>query len=186
MEELISPEDYEDILRWHLEQEKREENILMRPTCAPHYFRIVAQEENREGTRKPRRSLSFATGVQKGCLAGQNICLIDCFGNLKPCSYFLSSVGNVRETSFEKLWFNSEILKQLRDFSSYKGKCGSCEFLNVCGGCRARADAVHNDFLQEEPFCPYLPPGWENASGSESMKHSSQETSSGKASRESA
>ncbi len=160
IEELISPADYEEILHWHLEQEKRENDILMRPTCAPHYFRIVAQEEKRAGAMSPRRSLSFATGVQKGCLAGQNICLIDCFGNLKPCSYFLSSVGNVRETPFEELWFHSDALRQLRDNSCYKGKCGACEYIQVCGGCRARADAVYGDFLAEEPFCLYSPEGW--------------------------
>jgi AdoMet-dependent heme synthase len=165
MEELISPGDYEEILHWHWEQEQREEDILMRPTCAPHYFRIIAQEQKREGVQHKRRNLSFATGAQKGCLAGQYICLIDCFGNLKPCSYFLSSVGNVKETPFEELWFNSETLKQLRDFRSYKGKCGACEFLNVCGGCRARADAVHHDFLEEEPFCLYAPEGSEKTSG---------------------
>ena len=28
---------------------------------------------------------------------------------------------------------------------------------NVCGGCRARADAVLEDYLEEEPFCDYVP-----------------------------
>jgi radical SAM protein with 4Fe4S-binding SPASM domain len=161
IEEVISPADYEDILHWHLEQEKHETNILMRPTCAPHYFRIIAQEEKRSGCVNSRRNLSFATGVQKGCLAGQSICFIDCYGNLKPCSYFLSNVGNVRTTPFEELWCHAEVLEKLRDFDRYKGKCGVCDFLGVCGGCRARADAVYGDFLDEEPFCLYRPPGWE-------------------------
>lgn len=165
MDELISASDYEEILHWHWEQEQQEEEILMRPTCAPHYFRVVAEEEARSAVKHPRRSLGFATGIQKGCLAGQHICLIDCFGNLKPCSYFPSSVGNIRERSFSDLWFNSETLKLLRDFSRYQGKCGVCEFLHVCGGCRARADAVYDDFMAEEPFCLYMPRGWEKKAG---------------------
>ena len=45
----------------------------------------------------------------------------------------------------------------MRDFKSYKDKCGSCEYLNVCGGCRARALAVHGDYMAEEPFCSFIP-----------------------------
>ncbi|MCK7479574.1 MAG: hypothetical protein M0C28_21245 [Candidatus Moduliflexus flocculans] len=50
-----------------------------------------------------------------------------------------------------------QVFNDLRDFKKYKGKCGECEFLNVCGGCRARADAVYGDYMEEEPFCSYIP-----------------------------
>lgn len=157
--ELIDKDDYEEILKWHYQQEKGEEDILMRPTCAPHYYRIFPQMAQAEGLDLKRRSLSFSTGGGKGCIAGQSICLIDCFGNLKPCSYFLSHVGNVLETPFKELWYHSEVFQNLRDFSKYKGKCGKCAYLKVCGGCRARADAIYGDYMQEEPFCSYVPPG---------------------------
>jgi len=157
MSELVDKDDYEEILAWHYEQEKNEEEILMRPTCAPHYYRIVPQMAKAEGVDFKRRSLTFSTGGGKGCIAAQSICLIDCFGNLKPCSYFHSSVGNVKQIPFKELWFNSEVFNNLRDFSKYKGKCGEREFINVCGGCRARADAVHGDYMAEEPFCNYIP-----------------------------
>ncbi|HOI11263.1 MAG TPA: radical SAM/SPASM domain-containing protein, partial [Myxococcota bacterium] len=42
-------------------------------------------------------------------------------------------------------------------FDSYGGRCGACEFRNVCGGCRARAYAVTGDVFAEEPFCDYVP-----------------------------
>ncbi len=157
MNELISKEDYEEILSWHYEQEKGEDEILMRPTCAPHYYRVVPQMAKAEGVDFKRRSLTFSTGGGKGCIAAQTICLIDCFGNLKPCSYFHSSVGNVKQVPFKDLWFNSKVFNDLRDFKKYKGKCGECEFINVCGGCRARADAVYGDYMAEEPFCNYIP-----------------------------
>jgi radical SAM protein with 4Fe4S-binding SPASM domain len=158
MNELVSKEDYEEILSWHYEQEKHEDDILMRPTCAPHYYRIVPQMAKAEKVDFKRRSLTFSTGGGKGCIAAQTICLIDCFGNLKPCSYFHSSVGNVKQIPFKELWYNSKVFNDLRDFKKYGGKCGECEFLNVCGGCRARADAVHGDYMAEEPFCNYIPP----------------------------
>ena len=157
MSELISKEDYEEILEWHYQQEKLEGDILMRPTCAPHYYRIVPQRAKEEGTKFERRSLTFSTGGGKGCIAAQTICLIDCWGNVKPCSYFHRTAGNVKQIPFREIWENSEIFKDLRNFKAYKGKCGECEFINVCGGCRARADAVYGDYMAEEPFCNYVP-----------------------------
>ncbi len=157
MSELITKEDYEEILDWHYQQEKQEDDILMRPTCAPHYYRIVPQKAKAEGVKFERRSLTFSTGGGKGCIAAQTICLIDCFGNVKPCSYFHRAAGNVKTTPFKEIWENSEIFKDLRNFKAYKGKCGECEYINVCGGCRARADAIHGDYMEEEPFCNYVP-----------------------------
>jgi radical SAM protein with 4Fe4S-binding SPASM domain len=155
--ELIPKEDYEEILKWHYEQEKKEHDILMRPTCAPHYYRLVPQLAKQDGSHFERRSLKFSTGGSKGCIAAQSICLIDCFGDVKPCSYFARAAGNVKTEKFRDIWENSELFKNLRDFKKYKGKCGSCEYINVCGGCRARADAIYEDYLAEEPFCNYVP-----------------------------
>lgn len=157
MNELISAEDYEEILDWHFHQELDEPEMLMRPTCAPHYYRITMQKVKEEGVDFNRRTLSFSTGGSKGCIAAQVIALITQHGDVQPCSYFPTSAGNVKEKSFKDIWENSELFKSLRDFSSYKGRCGQCEYISVCGGCRARADAVHGDYLEEEPFCNYVP-----------------------------
>ena len=157
MEELISPEDYEELLKWHYEMEKKEKDLLVRPTCAPHYYRVRMQLAKKEGERIEHRSLKFSTGGSKGCLAGQLICLIDVDGNVLPCSYFPLAAGNIREKSLKEIWDNSSLFRELRDFSSYKGRCGVCEYIRVCGGCRARAYAVTGDYLGEEPFCSYQP-----------------------------
>ncbi len=155
--ELISGKEYEEILDWHYRQELREDGILMRPTCAPHYYRIVSQRAKDEKSGFKRRTLSFSTGGGKGCIAAQQICMIDSFGNVKPCSYFHRIAGNIRQIPFREIWENAEIFRDLRDFKSYRGKCGCCEYLSICGGCRARADAIHGHYLEEEPFCSYLP-----------------------------
>ena len=157
MNELISKEDYEEILDWHYQMEKDEDTMLVRPTCAPHYYRVVLQQSKKEGGNFKKRTLKFSTGGAKGCIAGQLICLIDVDGNVLPCSYFPLPAGNVRRQSFKEIWEGSELFKNLRDFKKYKGKCGSCEFINVCGGCRARAYSVYGDYLEEEPFCSYVP-----------------------------
>jgi len=157
MNELISKEAYEEILEWHYEMEKDEKDMLVRPTCAPHYYRVVLQKSKEEGAKFEKRTLKFSTGGAKGCIAGQLICLIDVDGNVLPCSYFPKPAGNIRETSFKDIWENSELFRELRDFKKYKGKCGSCEYINVCGGCRARSYSIHGDYLEEEPFCGYVP-----------------------------
>jgi AdoMet-dependent heme synthase len=157
MNELISRESYEDILDWHFDMEADEEEMLVRPTCAPHYYRVVLQQSKKKGAKFKRRTLKFSTGGAKGCIAGQLICLIDVDGNVLPCSYFPKPAGNIREQSFKEIWEESELFKELRDFKKYKGKCGSCEYINVCGGCRARAYSVYGDYLEEEPFCSYIP-----------------------------
>jgi len=157
MEELIPENVYDEILEWHYEVEKNEDELLMRPTCAPHYYRIVRQKAKEEGSNFKRRNLKFSTGGSKGCLAGQLICLIDVDGEVQPCSYFPKSAGNAMQTPFKKIWEESTLFQQMRDFKSYKDNCGRCEYVNVCGGCRARAYAMSGDYLAQEPFCSYVP-----------------------------
>lgn len=162
MDELIAPEDYEKLLIWHYEMEKGEKDILVRPTCAPNYYRVVLQQAKEKGDDYERRTLQFSTGGSKGCLAGQLISLIDVDGNVLPCSYFPMAAGNIREKSFKDIWEHSELFHDLRNFKAYKGRCGSCEYVNVCGGCRARAYAVTGDYMAEEPYCTYVPKKMKN------------------------
>ncbi len=157
MDELISPADYEKLLEWHYAMEKEEHELLVRPTCAPNYYRVVLQKAKEQGDDFQRRTLQFSTGGSKGCLAGQLISLIDVDGNVLPCSYFPMAAGNIREKSFKEIWEQSKLFQDLRNFKAYKGRCGSCEYVNVCGGCRARAYAVTGDYMAEEPFCTYVP-----------------------------
>ncbi len=157
LNELISKDDYDRILEWHYEMERDEKDILVRPTCAPHYYRVVLQKKKERGDSFERRTLKFSTGGAKGCIAGQLIALIDVDENVLPCSYFPVPAGNLKNQSFKEIWENSELFKELRDFKRYKGRCGSCEFISVCGGCRARAYAVYGDYMEEEPFCGYIP-----------------------------
>ena len=155
MAELIPEAEYEQMLNWHYEMEKQEEELLVRPTCAPQYYRLVLQRAKQEGERFKRRTLKFSTGGAKGCLAGQLICLIDVDGNVLPCSYFPKSAGNIRNQPFKEIWENSPLFLELRNFKGYKDNCGGCDYVNVCGGCRARAYAMTGDYLAGEPFCSY-------------------------------
>ena len=66
MHELIAKEQYDDILEWHYQMEKEEDTMLVRPTCAPHYYRVVLQKAKEEGVAFQRRTLKFSTGGSKG------------------------------------------------------------------------------------------------------------------------
>mgnify|MGYP003392553512 CR=1 FL=1 len=144
--EELSSAEYEETLKT-LAKEKQESALQIKITCAPHLNRILAQEH-----LEPVASL---TG--RGCMAGVSFCFISHLGDLQPCGYLEIKCGNVRQLGFKKIWFDSEVFNSLRDFSKYKGKCGVCEFKNVCGGCRARAYAKYGDYLREEPYCVHNP-----------------------------
>ncbi len=157
MAELISKEDYDEILRWHFDMELQETEMLVRPTCAPHYYRVIQQEAKAKGIDFKRRNLKFGTGGAKGCIAAQSIAFIGSRGDVQPCSYFPRAAGNVRDKSFREIWESSALFNDIRSFKDYKGRCGSCEYLGVCGGCRARAFAISGDYMDEEPFCGHIP-----------------------------
>jgi radical SAM protein with 4Fe4S-binding SPASM domain len=65
--------------------------------------------------------------------------------------------GNVLTDGFTAVWDDSRVFTDLRDAANLKGKCGSCEFSELCGGCRCRAYAATGDHLSEDPACLYEP-----------------------------
>src|SRR5579862_3120224 len=100
---------------------------------------------------------SDMNAMTKGCLAGTGVCFISHEGEVFPCGYLPVIAGDLRKQSFADIWDHAEVFNALRDTNNLKGKCGCCEFRNVCMGCRARAFAATGDYLDEEPFCVYEP-----------------------------
>jgi len=100
---------------------------------------------------------SDLNAMTKGCLAGTGVCFISHEGEVFPCGYLPVIAGDLRRQTFRDIWENSTVFHELRDTNQLKGKCGCCEFRNVCMGCRARAYAATGDFMDEEPFCVYQP-----------------------------
>jgi len=150
--ELLTPDQYRELLQWHLAMERDEKEMLVRPTCMPQYYRLRAEAEAR-GEKLAHRSLSFSTGGAKGCVAGQSIALITASGDVKPCSYFPEAAGNLASRGIEEIWNGAPLLARLRDFASYKGMCGRCAYLHECGGCRVRSLYAHGDALCQDPVC---------------------------------
>ena len=144
----ISPEQYEQTLRWLAGQQNRGD-IRIRVTCAPHYQRVIRQLGIRtDEARQP-----------KGCMGGQSFAFISHRGKVQICGFLDTEAGDLREENldFKRIWDTSELFGQVRDLSGYHGRCGRCEFARVCGGCRARAFAVTGDYLADDPFCLHEP-----------------------------
>ena len=100
---------------------------------------------------------SDMNAMTKGCLAGTGVCFISHQGEVFPCGYLPVIAGDLRKQAFAEIWNHADVFQQLRNTENLKGKCGCCEFRNVCMGCRARAFAATGDYLDEEPFCVYEP-----------------------------
>jgi radical SAM protein with 4Fe4S-binding SPASM domain len=151
----IDSQNYEKLLHWFYNMRDKTP-LHLKATCAPHYYRILRQEAYTKGEK-----IDFDTygmdAITRGCLGGTSFCFISYDGIVQPCGYLELNCGDLKESSFDKIWKDSKIFNELRDFSNYKGKCGRCEYRKFCGGCRARAYEATGDYLAEEPLCAYQP-----------------------------
>ncbi len=154
-EEIMSPEEYEDVLHWFYDFRKTTD-MHLKATCAPHYHRILRQRAKTEGVAVNQSNFGL-DAVSRGCLGGIGFCFVSHSGQVQPCGYLGLDCGQIREQAFPEIWRNSTIFQELRDPGLYRGKCGRCEYRNVCGGCRARALAMNGHYLEEEPLCLYEP-----------------------------
>jgi len=95
------------------------------------------------------------TPKSAGCLAGKSFMFISHRGIAQPCGYLEIDSGDVRRDGVRTVWEGSEVFRRLRDLTLYRGKCSTCRYVRICGGCRARAYEETGDYLQEEPLCSY-------------------------------
>ena len=153
--QAITAANYEETLMWFY-QESLKCEIQLKATCAPHYFRIMHQNK---GAKPKKKASGHFHEMTRGCLGGISFCFISHVGQIQPCGYLELDCGNVKKQSFADIWKKSEVFRNLRDYGKYSGKCGKCEFIKVCGGCRARAYEATGDYLTEEPLCLYQPKG---------------------------
>ncbi|OEU65893.1 MAG: heme b synthase [Desulfovibrio sp. S3730MH75] len=153
--QVISAEEYEEVLNWFYDFQKTTD-MQLKATCAPHYHRILRQRAKEDGI--PVNFENFGLdAVSRGCLGGVGFCFISHTGQVQPCGYLELDCGNVRDIPFPQIWSKSQQFLNLRNPAVYDGKCGYCEFEKVCGGCRARAATMEDNYLGPEPLCSYTP-----------------------------
>ncbi|MGH7321746.1 MAG: radical SAM protein [Candidatus Rokuibacteriota bacterium] len=126
----------------------RSGELLIRAKCAPHFRRVLYQLD-------PRSPL-LANYAHGSCPAGKYYCRITPTGDVTPCPYLPVAAGNLRDVGFAELWERGQVFTDLRE-ARLGGRCGACEFREICGGCRCRAYATFGDYLAEDPACAYQP-----------------------------
>jgi AdoMet-dependent heme synthase len=153
----IPPAEYERALTWIYEH-RSQAGMTLKPTCAPHYYRILRERE-REAGRAVKPETHGLDAMTKGCLGGQGFAFVSHVGQVQICGFLDIPAGNLRENGLDvkAVWEHSPLFHQLRDLDGYHGRCGYCEYRKVCGGCRARAYATSGDYLAEEPYCVHVP-----------------------------
>lgn len=139
---LFSADAYESILE-KLAALRQTLGIELRLTCGPQFARVARQKK-----------IPNAQSVS-GCLAATDFTFISHAGRIQTCGFLEVSAGNLLEQNFDfgRIWETSDLLCTLRRLDQYKDACGSCGYLRVCRGCRARAFAATGDVLRQDPIC---------------------------------
>lgn len=86
-----------------------------------------------------------------GCSAATGGPCIRPDGSVSPCSLLYVNSGNIFKSSLEEIYASIPFVEICN--RNIKGKCGRCQYRLICGGCRAAAMAIHNDYLAEDPEC---------------------------------
>jgi AdoMet-dependent heme synthase len=148
----ISVKTYEQVLEKITLAARQEDGLIIRAKCAPHFKRMALELDS-------SWPVTSAHGYEAGgCLAGTRYARVTPDGDVTPCPYMETSVGNIRDTSFAELWTDAPVFKQLRA-PVLEGRCGACEYSKLCGGCRARPLARDDNMMGEDFLCDYQPGG---------------------------
>jgi radical SAM protein len=176
--DVLSGEEFEEVFGKIYELSHRV-SFQIKTTEAMHYRRYLLQnnlQERRMGHGHPRAGgaqheyeagapasdsqTRTASWVTRRVNDGKGFLFVSHMGNVYPSGFLPIHAGNIRETPLKEIYQNAPIFKALRDTSKLEGKCGACEYKEICGGSRARAYAVTGDPLAQEPCCIYLPKNW--------------------------
>ncbi len=148
----ISPEKYDRVLRRVAKAAKEEPRLMVRAKCAPHFKRIAMEMD-------PEWPITAAHGYDAGgCIAGTHYARVAPNGDVTPCPFMENVAGSVKTSSFKTIWEEAPVLNALRA-PKLEGRCGACEFQQLCGGCRARPLAQSGNMMGEDTLCTYQPQG---------------------------
>ena len=132
----------------------------VKTTEAMHYRRFIAQKRKHEHgldqQSEGAKRMAFRTA---GVSDGKGFVFVSHRGEIYPSGFLPVQGGNVRTDSLVDVYRNSKLFLQLRDTTARQGKCGRCEYHNICGGSRSRAYWTTGDYMDEDPRCVYQPSG---------------------------
>jgi radical SAM protein len=149
----VTPAECETVLNWALDR-ARDPRPIVTTTEAPHYRRI-ALARRKAGPARNATPETFERGF--GIRDGNGIMFISHTGEVQPSGFLPLTAGNVRTAPPLRIYRESPLFQSLRQPDQFAGRCGRCEFRQVCGGSRARAYAATGNVLGADPLCPYEP-----------------------------
>ena len=168
----LDPAENEDVC--HFLFDASHYGFVVRTVEAPFFRRVVAQRRLgnappdhpgslyarigaalREELGPPRTASRAQT---KGTRDGRGIVFVAHDGEVYPSGFLPYSLGNVKSDDLVTVYREHELLRSIRA-ARFAGRCGRCDFRDLCGGSRSRAYAASGDPLGEDPACPYVPPG---------------------------
>lgn len=152
--DLLSADEHEQVFA-KLHATSKDVKFHIKTTEGQHYRRYVLQQKALASNAKSEKEL--IAHAPSGVNDGKGFVFVSHTGKVYPSGFLPLSAGNVLWEPLADIYQNSPLFRSLRDPSQLKGKCGRCEFNQVCGGSRARAFALTHDPLAEEPCCAYAP-----------------------------
>jgi radical SAM protein len=172
-DDLLTGEEFEEVFAKMWELTKRVP-FAIKTTEAMHYRRYLMQQRMKEGktasgfdrpghpgARPAEGSENQAVGwATKRVNDGRGFVFISHTGKVYPSGFLPIEGGDLHQDTLAHIYQESPIFVKLRNSDLLHGKCGACEFRNICGGSRARAYALTGDVMAEEPCCIYQPRGY--------------------------
>lgn len=163
---MISPEEHERLFNWLYDLSKNAP-FDIKSTAAPMYRRVAIERKRMEqGSDKPvtfqGAGFQYADGLNRptrGVNDGNGFLFISHVGDIQPSGFLPVTAGNVRSDDVVDVYRHSKIFTDLRSPDKIKGRCGICEYRDVCGGQRGRAYGITGDYLESDPACLYIPKG---------------------------
>lgn len=152
--DLLSPEQHERVFA-KLYAASKKTKFHIKTTEGQHYRRYVLQQKANELHSRGQGDL--IAHAPKGVNDGKGFVFVSHTGEVYPSGFLPLSAGNVLWEPLASIYQQASLFRALRDSSQLKGKCGACDYKELCGGSRARAYAVSGDPLSEEPSCAYTP-----------------------------
>ncbi len=160
---MISAEQHEQVFNWLYELSKSAP-FDIKSTAAPMYRRVAIQRKRSEADGQPvtfqGAGFQYADGLNrptKGVNDGNGFLFISHIGEIQPSGFLPITAGNVRSDDIVDVYRHSRLFTDLRAPEKIKGRCGLCEFRDVCGGQRGRAYGLTGDYLESDPACAYVP-----------------------------
>ncbi|HVJ09433.1 MAG TPA: TIGR04053 family radical SAM/SPASM domain-containing protein [Acidisarcina sp.] len=161
--DLLTGEEFEQVFE-KLYQLSKEVPFQIKTTEGMHYRRYILQQhvaelERERATNGRETPSQFRTQqwATRRVNDGRGFVFVSHTGNVYPSGFLPILGGSVRQQGLQEIYRDSPVFRTLRDLTQLHGKCGACEFKEICGGSRARAFALTGDLLAEESCCIYQP-----------------------------